>query len=292
VERFESAILSARFDALGGKGRMASKLGPNHQILVNRFVEACQADERIIAALLVGSYVKGKPDKYSDLDLFVITTNEAYEEFAATRDSFVHQLGEPFFMEDFDLPGIAFLIFSDGSEVELSYVRESQLDEVFNEQFQVLLDKKNIMAAIVSREQEIDQDKQKEKLRRLIQWFWHEMSHFTTALGRGQLWWAQGQLEALRSICVNLARLRNNILDEEAGEEPYFKIENVIRVEQLTDLQDTFPPLEKEAIVKAGLAILRFYQEIAPSLAQMHGIPYPHELERVMMKKLQDANFA
>jgi predicted nucleotidyltransferase len=269
---------------------MESKLRPNHQAVVDRFINASQADERIVAALLVGSYVKGSPDRYSDIDLYAITTDEAYDDFASTRDSFVHQLGEPLFMEDFDLPGIVFLIFSDGTEVELSYVRASQINKVFNGAFQVLLDKKNITVGIVSREHEIDQDKQKEKLRRLMQRFWHEMSHFIAAIGRGQLWWAQGQLEAMRSICVNLVRLRNNILDEDAGEEPYFKIENVMPVEQLAALQETFPPLEKQAILKAGLAIFRFYRDIAPSLAQMHGIHYSHELERVMMKRLQDAN--
>jgi predicted nucleotidyltransferase len=266
---------------------MESKLQPHHQAVVDRFVSACQADERIVAAFLVGSYVKGKPDRYSDLDLYLITTDEAYDDFASTRDSFVYQLGEPLFTEDFDLPGILFLIFSDGAEVELSYMCASQIDDVFNEPFQVLFDKKNITASIVSRERDIDQDRQKEKLRHLIQWFWHEMSHFITAIGRGQLWWAQGQLEALRSICVNLARLRNNFLDEDAGEEAYFKVEKVMPIEQLAALQETFPPLEKEAILKAGSALIRFYREIAPPLAQIHGIHYSHKLEHVMMDRLQ-----
>ena len=48
---------------------------------MNRFVAACQADERVVAAFLGGSYARGTADAYSDLDLCLITTDEAYEDF-------------------------------------------------------------------------------------------------------------------------------------------------------------------------------------------------------------------
>jgi hypothetical protein len=34
---------------------MQSKLHPNHQVVLDKFVQACQSDERIVAAFLVGS---------------------------------------------------------------------------------------------------------------------------------------------------------------------------------------------------------------------------------------------
>src|SRR5919106_6624735 len=112
---------------------MEPKLPSNHQMILDRFVRACLADESIVAAFLVGSYVKGKADGYSDLDLYLITTDEAYDDFVSKRESFVRLLGEPLFTEDFDLSEIIFLIFPDGSEVELSYARESQANHIFNE---------------------------------------------------------------------------------------------------------------------------------------------------------------
>jgi predicted nucleotidyltransferase len=271
---------------------MESKLHPDHQAVLERFVQACQSDERVAAALLVGSYVKGKADEHSDLDLYLITTNEAHDDFVSRRESFVRLLGEPSFMEDFDLPGIVFLIFPDGSEVEVSYVRESEANHVFNEPHKVLLDKKNITVGVTPREPEVDQDGQREKLRRLIYWFWHELSHFIAAMGRGHLWWAHGQLSALRLYCMNLARLRNNFSDAGVGEEGYFKIENALPVEQLSPLQKTFPPLEQGAMLQAALEIVDFYKELAPLLAQAHGIPYPDALERVMVERLEKLSIA
>lgn len=271
---------------------MESKLHPNHQVVLNRFVQACQSDDRIAAALLVGSYVKGKADEHSDLDLYLITTDQAYDDFVSGRESFVRLLGEPLFMEDFDLPGIVFLIFPDGSEVEVSYVRESQVNYVVNEPFEVLLDKKNITVGVIPREREVDRDGQREKLRRLIYWFWHELSHFIAAMGRGHLWWAHGQLGALRLYCMNLVRLRNNFSDTDIGEEGYFKIENALPVEQLSSLQTTFPPLEQSAMLQAALVIVDFYKELAPLLAQAHGISYPDGLERVMVERLENLSMS
>jgi hypothetical protein len=45
--------------------------------------------------------------------------------------------------------------------------------------------------------------------------------------------------------------------------------------------------MEKNAMLKAGFEIVQFFRELAPPLAQMHGITYPDALERVMMERLE-----
>jgi predicted nucleotidyltransferase len=261
---------------------------PNHRVVLEGFIKACERDERVTVALIVGSYVKGLPDKHSDLDLYVITTDDSYKDFTANRSAFIERLGEPLFMENFDQSDFVFLIFADGSEVEISFGRESQLTKIFNEPFKALLDKKNLTSGIVPRERDSDDEEQKEKLRRLIYWFWHELSHFTTALARGQLWWAQGQLNALRLHCINLTRLQNDFSDQEIGEEGYFKIEKAIPIEQLLVLEGTYCPMEKEAMLEAALLILRFFRDLAPGLASKHGITYPERLDHVIVAKLEN----
>ena len=73
----------------------------NHQVVIDRFVAACQADERVVAAFLGGSYARGTADAYSDVDLGLITTDAAYETFLTGREAFIRRLGEPVFLEDF-----------------------------------------------------------------------------------------------------------------------------------------------------------------------------------------------
>ena len=265
----------------------AMQLSSRHQKILDRFLAAGLADERIIAAFLVGSNAKGTADEHSDLDLYVVTTDEAFDDFDARREAFVRLLGEPAFMEDFGIPNILFLIFPDGSEVELYYARESDVNQIFDSQYKVLLDKKAITAQIVLQPRQFDQASQREKLRHLIQTFWHDFSHLATAMARNQLWWAHGQLDVLRAICVGLARLRNNFSDPDVEEEVYFKLENAMPVEQLALLKDTFCPMEKRAMLESAIVIVDFYRGLASALSREHGITYPEALEKVMVERLK-----
>jgi len=258
----------------------------NYQVVLDRFVTACQADERVTAAFLYGSYAAGKADRYSDLDLFVITTDEAYEDVLAGREAFMRLLGEPLFQEDFGHADMLLAILSDGTECELSIGCESRFRHTFAGPYRALLDKNGILANTVFPRHAADPAAQTRLLSQQVAWFWHDLSHFIKAMGRGQLWFAYGELEVLRGICVNLARLCYNFSDDWAGDEPYFKVEQVLPVEQLSPLQATFCPMERQAMLQAGVVLFRFYKETATALAREHGIFYPLELERLMMNKL------
>jgi hypothetical protein len=259
----------------------------NHQVIMNRFVAAGLADERVVAAFLGGSKARGTADVYSDLDFGLITTDEAYDDFTASREAFIRRLGEPVFLEDYHGGGadFVFFIFSDGTEGELALGRESHFTHIHVGPYRVLLDKKGILAGAVFSWHEPAQAEQIETLRRLINWFWHDLSHhFITPMARGQLWSAYGALEELRLTCVNLARLRQNFQDATEG---YEKVEQALPVEQLAPLQATFCPMERGAMLQAALLIVRFYQELAPPLAQTHGILYPADLARVLYDRLE-----
>ena len=262
------------------------QLSDKHQIFMDRFVAACQADDRVVAAFLGGSYAKDMADAYSDLDLSLITTDAAYEAFFADRAAFLRQLGTPVFLEDFGRPNRVFFMFSDDTEGELWFGSASRLDHIHSGPYRVLLDKQRMLAGAVFPEHEPTPTEQIETLRRQVVWFWHDLSHFTTAIRRGQLWWAHGQLEALRLYCINLARLRQNFLDGEVGSEGYFKLEEALPVTQLSPLLATYCPLERGAMLQAALVIVRFFQELALLLTRTHGIAYPAALERVMLDRL------
>jgi hypothetical protein len=221
------------------------------------------------------------------VDLSVITTEAAQAEFQSQRESFLRQLGDLVFLEDFGHPETAFYIFADGVEGELNFGSEGRLDRIHSGPFHSLVDKKKLLVGAVFSETEADPNEQKEKLRAAIYGFWHELSHFITAMGRDKLWWARGQLDALRSICVNLVRLHYNFFDGDAGEEPYFKIEYEVPVQLLEALKTTFCPVEKRAMLESARVIVHFFTRIAPSLAQEHGIPYPQSLEKVMLERME-----
>jgi predicted nucleotidyltransferase len=263
-----------------------------HQAFVDRFVAACQADDRVLAAFLGGSYARGAADAHSDLDLSLITTDAAYEELVGGRAAFLRQLGELVFLEDFDRPNLAFFIFRDDLEGELWFASPSSLDQLHSGPYRVLLDKQGLLSGVALSEPELEAAEQIETLRRQVVWFWHDLSHFTIALARGQLWWAQGQLHALRQYCINLARLRHNFSDPEVGSDSYWKLDQALPIEQLWPLRATYGALDRGAMLQAALALVQFYRELAVELAQAHGIAYPAALERVMLERLEQLRAA
>ena len=254
----------------------------NHQTVIDRFLAVCQADDRIVAAFLGGSYASGAADAHSDLDLYLITTDAAYEAFLTEREPFARRLGEPLFLEDFGRVYYYFMIFADGTEVELGVGHASGFQHIHGGAHTVLLDKQGLLTGVTFPLHKADPTEQMATLRQLIMGFWHEVGHFHKALARKQVWFAYGSLETMRHICVNLARLQHNFADTGVGQEPFFKIEGAMPVEQLARLQATFCPLELEAIRQAGAILLQFYREVASTLAARHGLVYPAELERVM----------
>jgi predicted nucleotidyltransferase len=264
------------------------QLPQNCQVVLERFVTACQTDERVVAAFLHGSYATGAADSYSDLDLGLITTDEAYGDFLKEYSAFINLLGEPLLLEDFDLGHTFFFIFADGTEAELAIGSESHFQHIHKGTYKALLDKKGVLDEAVFSGEAPAQDEQVETLRRLIYWFWHDLSHFIAALGRGQLWWAYGQLEILRRVCVDLVRLQN---DFTSPIENYEKLEKVVPPEQLKVLQTTFCPMERGVMLQAGRVVVQFYQELALSLAHAHALSYPQALADLMidrLEKLQD----
>ena len=266
--------------------RLILQLPPSHQSILDRFIAASQSDERVIAAFLTGSYARGAADDYSDLDFCLITRSDAYQDFIAGKKDFISQLGEPLFLEDFNLPDMLLFIFSIGVECDLAISSQDRLDQLYSAPYQVLLDKKGLFPEAMFTPPATPPADQVENLRRLISWFWHDLSHFIHALGRGQLWWASGQIEALRGYCVSLARLQHDFSAEAELGEPYFKIDKALRTEALAPLRDTFCPLVPTAMLQAALTILHFYQELAPPLARAHGIVYPQRLEHIMLARL------
>lgn len=162
---------------------------------------------------------------YSDLDLYFVTTDEAYEDFVTDKARFAHQLGRLLFLEDFGEVHGSLFVHENGTEGEFCFGRQSDFQAICSGPYTVLFDRLDLLEGGEFPAPAADHERQLEVLRRQIDWFWHELSHFIKAMGRRQWWFAYGQVEAMRRMCVMLARLDHDFTDTAAVEsEPYFKI--------------------------------------------------------------------
>ena len=251
--------------------------------LVDRLVAVGTADDRIQAVLVYGSQADGTADEFSDLDVGLITTDDAFDSITAGRDELARSLGEPLFVEDFGDPGEVFVILADGTTIELIINRAS--DVAFEGPYRVLLDKAGVVDRAAQRRSARPELDAAEQAGSLIRGFWHDVDHLTTALGRGTTWWAYGQQDELRRMVINLARL-------EAGAQPddeaYWKVDETVPAHRLAALAATVAPPEIAPMRAAAIALVDLYREIATVVAARHGIGYPEALDRLLTDRLRE----
>jgi lincosamide nucleotidyltransferase len=251
--------------------------------VVARFADACAADPRVIAAFVSGSRAAGTADAHSDLDLCLIAREPDRDGLWLERAAFIRQLGEPLLLEDFDTGRTAFWVLADGTEGELTFGSEDTAPEIHRGPYRALVDKTGMLSKVAFVGSRPDDEDQRELLRRQIQWFWHDLGHFIAAYARGKPWWAAGQVQQLREMCVILARLR---ADFGADADGYDKLDDAMPRADLAPLAATFPPLELEPMLAAVRRMVTFYQQTVPGLAAAHGLIYPHALENRLLERL------
>ena len=244
-----------------------------------------RADDRIAAVFLGGSRARGEADEHSDIDLCLIVRDDAYEEVIADARGVRPKVGEPLFLENFGNENMAFVILAGGAELEFHFfrVRRSAPHPIWAASGAPGRGRDPGRARVPL--PEVDLAARVESLRGVLFWFWHDLGHFTTAIGRDQLWWAAGQLEQLRAYCVNLARIEHG---GESQDEAYWKLDEEVATEPLEPLRSTFVAMERDAMLRAAGEILAFFRERAPRVAEANGLAYPTELDHLVGGQFQD----
>lgn len=250
--------------------------------LIARFARLCADDPRIVAAFVGGSHARGDADEHSDVDLYAVVDDGAYDGLVAELPALVRRLGEPIFCEPWrSRHGIdtVFFVLSNGTEGELGVAPASAFSRLHVGEHRVLVDKRDLLAGVAFPRTSSDQT---ETLRGLIEWFWHNVSHFHKAIARGQPWWAYGALDDMRGTCVQLIRLRGDFGAEPDGWE---KVDGAVATEALAPLRPTLAA-DHADLVRAGRATIAVYQELARDLAREHRLRYPSEHAHVMLERL------
>jgi predicted nucleotidyltransferase len=260
--------------------------------VIARFRAACQADGRVVAAFLGGSYARGETDAYSDIDFGLITTDAGYDAFFADRAAFIAQLGEPILHEVWQGEGGDVVYFTlaagatEGVECELLLGRASDYQRMHVGPHQVLLDPTHLLDGVTFTRPPLAPEEEAERARSLVAWFWHSLCHHViTPLAREQWWSAYGGMQDLRLMCLNLARLSADPTEPLDG---YEKVERAVPAPLLDRLAPTCCALERGAMLQAADTLVQVYQDLALPLAQRYGFAYPTALADVMTARLAD----
>lgn len=189
--------------------------------LLTRIVDALEADERVIAAWLSGSFGRGEGDEWADYDLHVVIDDAALPLFLADRDVLYARLGEVVLLQDEipNAPAISdrFHLVNFASpygpiEVDWSFIPASEARKPAGHRtlFQRRLMPSVEMPGLTS-------DKRRAALRKWAVFFWAMAPIAVKFAGRGDTRRAAGQIGLLSRALISLWRL----LEESVPPEPW-----------------------------------------------------------------------
>jgi hypothetical protein len=234
------------------------------------FVSAARDDDRIVAAFIGGSFASGSWDAHSDLDLYVVVEDDAYDAFLADRRDFVGRLGTLLLSEDFNGFGFDMVIFltDAGAEGELGIGRRSGFAEMHGGPFIAVKDAGAVLPAAFPMDGPTDEQRAA-SMRRTVAWFWRQLALFATAAARGRTWSSFTYLDAARREAFDLAWL---VERPDRWPDGYEKAELHLEVATLEELARTVTPLDLDAMRVAARVLARFVTDRAPEEVAMRDL--------------------
>lgn len=195
---------------------------PEHWEIAARVIERLQADESVMGLYLSGSFAQGKPDRWSDIDIYVVVADEALHEVASRHERLIRQAGDivaSFRATHLGDPHqrIVFYRASKPIHVDFQYrARGSLKPRKKDGSVIILLDRGGDLEPwkeACKREPD-DSSRTPERIQYLEDRFWAWCWYAHAKIQRGELWEARDAVEYIRSnVLVPLAHPEGQLLE-------------------------------------------------------------------------------
>jgi len=241
--------------------------------LLERVVEALKANLRVRAAFLRGSFYRGQPDTYSDLDLFAVVEEADAEELLALGQATLHHAGEPLWVSALAAtPPRLRALFPGPLKLDLTIVTTETLPPY--EGWRILFDRDHLLRTRARTAQSLD-PLRPEHVAMVCDQFWWNMFSSVGQIKRGQLWMALHLLDVCRADLAQIMRWRR---DPEHPAERYIDLERHLTAEDQQALAQSLAGYDLRAIAEALLTAADAFEPAAREVAARVGGNYPAAL--------------
>ena len=250
-----------------------------HQEYLKAFTDKAASDVRVLGTWLEGSFAKGTADRYSDIDIHLLITEENKETFQDGLESWLSDI-QPLVLFKDTFPGqMMTCITTAGLRVDV-WLHTG--DTITLERPKVHL----LSAAegcIQFKEARRDQESKdvSSLLKQHFNEFWRVLAILPTVLGREErIAGFMGTTFAVMSLTEVLIVGSGNQRDRGVKNINAF-LPQVLR-EEIEDAL-TMPSINRESIAKAPLRLSAIMQRYGPDIAKQHGVIYPLPLEKAVL---------
>jgi len=260
---------------------------PRHRVLLERVFERFRDDTRAVGLVVSGSLARGGADFYSDVDLYVVVRDGAFEDVLAERNFTAQAVGSPLFGFAVDpVPGGStdHIVLYDGPiKFDFMYLRESDLGPHPRwDGCVVLKDTAGRLGAVARSEALGSPRPSAEDLSELNQKFWTPCWYTFGKIERGELWEALDGLHSIRSLALV------TLLDwtAERRHEGYRRLERKMNQEQTSRLLATVAPMRARALHMALLAEVELFRELRAEILERYGLTIDLAHEEVLESEM------
>jgi hypothetical protein len=241
--------------------------------LLDQVVETLRANLRVRAAFLRGSFYRGQPDAYSDLDLFAVAEDAEAEELLELGRAALHAAGGAVCVSALNAaPPQLRALFPGPLKLELTIVTMETLPPY--EGWRILFDRDHLLRTR-ARATQLYEPLQPEHVAMVCDQFWWNMFGSVGQIKRGQLWMALHLLDVCRADLAQIMRWRR---DPEHPAERYINLERHLTAEDQQALAQSLAAYDLRAIVEALLTAADAFEPAAREVAARVGGNYPSAL--------------
>ena len=241
--------------------------------LLNRIIEVLRANARMRAAFLRGSFYRGQPDAYSDLDLFAVAEEADAEELLELGRAMLHHTGGALWVSALDTaPPRWQALFPGPLRLDLTIVTMETLPPY--EGWRILFDHGHLLRTRARLSQQYE-PLQPEHVAMICDEFWWHMFSSVGQIKRGQLWMALHLLDVCRADLVQIMRWRR---DPEHPAERYSNLERHLTAEDQQALAQSLAGYDLRAIVEALLTAADAFEPAAREVSARVSGEYPTAL--------------
>ncbi|MEO7913711.1 MAG: aminoglycoside 6-adenylyltransferase [Roseiflexaceae bacterium] len=241
--------------------------------LLEHVVEALKANGRVRAAFLRGSFYRGQPDAYSDLDLFAVAEEANAEELLELGRTTLHQAGENLWVSALDAaPPRLRALFPGPLKLDLTIVTIETLPPY--EGWRILFDRDHLLRTR-ARATQLFEPLRPEHVAMVCDQFWWNMFSSVGQIKRGQLWMALHLLDLCRADLAQIMRWRR---DPEHPSERYIDLERHLTAEDQQALAQSLAGYDLRAIAEALLTAADAFEPAARDVTARVGGDYPAAL--------------
>jgi predicted nucleotidyltransferase len=238
--------------------------------LLEHVVEALKANEHVRAAFLRGSFYRGQPDAYSDLDLFAVVEAADAEEMLELGRITLDQAGETLWVSALDAaPPRLQALFPGTLKLELTIDTTETLPPY--EGWRILFDRDHLLRTRARSIQSFE-PLRPEHVAMVCDQFWWNVFSSVGQIKRGQLWMALHLLDACRADLAQVMRWRR---DPEHPAERYLDLERHLTAEDQQALAQSLAGYDLRAIAEALLTAADAFEPAAREVAARVGGEYP-----------------